>query len=168
MTLFKRRFHGKMLPSRCLVVFWGNSRGQDFELATFRAKMTEPELLSGLKWLVFFSDRNITPKGNPLDTLCATLEELMQYEQGERGLVCLQHKFGIEWADGTTETRTSTLVDPYGYSSLSGGVRGCTADSRWNWIRLDCWPPVLDLKSTTQSWRRWRKITTSTWLKKTV
>ena len=46
----------------------------------------------------------------------------MQYEEGERDMVALQHKFGIEWADGTTETRTSTLVDygePKGYSSMA-------------------------------------------------
>lgn len=34
-----------------------------------------------------FSDAKITPKGNPLDTLCATLEEKMQFEEGERDLV---------------------------------------------------------------------------------
>lgn len=46
----------------------------------------------------------------------------MQYEPGERDLVVLQHKFGIENKDGTTETRTSTLVDygdPNGYSSMA-------------------------------------------------
>lgn len=92
------------------------------ELATFKSEDDKTRILSGLKWLGLFSDKNITPKGNPLDTLCATLEELMQYEQGERDLVCLQHKFGIEWADGTTETRTSTLVDygdVNGYSSMA-------------------------------------------------
>ena len=92
------------------------------ELATFKSEDDKTRILSGLKWLGLFSDKNITPKGNPLDTLCATLEELMQYEQGERDLVCLQHKFGIEWADGTSETRTSTLVDygdVNGYSSMA-------------------------------------------------
>lgn len=29
----------------------------------------------------------ITPRGNPLDTLCATLEQKMQYAEGERDLV---------------------------------------------------------------------------------
>ncbi|GME91330.1 unnamed protein product [[Candida] boidinii] len=79
-------------------------------------------ILAGFKWLGLFSDNKITPRGNPLDTLCATLEELMQYGPNERDLVILQHKFGIEWADGTTETRTSTLVDygvPGGYSSMA-------------------------------------------------
>ena len=49
----------------------------------------------------------------------------MQYEEGERDLVVLQHKFGIENADGTTETRTSTLVDfgkVGGYSSMAATV----------------------------------------------
>ena len=91
-------------------------------LATFKSDDDRARIIAGLKWLGLFSDKKTTARGNPLDTLCATLEELMQYEEGERDLVCLQHKFGIEWADGTTETRTSTLVDygdPKGYSSMA-------------------------------------------------
>jgi len=42
----------------------------------------------------------VTPRGNPLDTLCATLEAKMQYGPNERDLVMLQHKFEIELADG--------------------------------------------------------------------
>ncbi|GCE98078.1 saccharopine dehydrogenase [Zygosaccharomyces mellis] len=82
-------------------------------------------ILAGFTWLGFFSDILITPKATPLDTLCARLEELMQYEEGERDLVVLQHKFGIEWADASTETRTSTLVDygkVGGYSSMAATV----------------------------------------------
>lgn len=92
------------------------------DLATFKDEADKTRIIAGLKWLGLFSDKETTPRGNPLDTLCATLEELMQYEEGERDLVCLQHKFGIEWADGTTETRTSTLVDygdVNGYSSMA-------------------------------------------------
>ena len=47
--------------------------------------------------------------GNLLDTLCARLESLMKYEQGERDLVMLQHKFVVEWAD-KTEVRNSFFV----------------------------------------------------------
>lgn len=92
------------------------------ELTKFKDEADRERILSGFKWLGLFSDKKITPKGNPLDTLCATLEELMQYEEGEKDLVILQHKFGIEWANGETETRTSTLVDvgdPNGYSSMA-------------------------------------------------
>lgn len=79
-------------------------------------------IISGLKWIGVFSDKPITPRGNPLDTLCATLEEKMQYEKDERDMVMLQHKFEIEHKDGSKETRTSTLADygdPKGYSSMA-------------------------------------------------
>lgn len=92
------------------------------ELTKFKDESDRERILAGMKWLGMFSSTPINPRGNPLDTLCATLEDLMQYEEGERDLVILQHKFGIEWADGKTETRTSTLVDygvPGGYSSMA-------------------------------------------------
>jgi saccharopine dehydrogenase-like NADP-dependent oxidoreductase len=43
----------------------------------------------------------------------------MQYEDGERDMVVLQHKFLVENADGSKETRTSTLFD-YGKPVGSG------------------------------------------------
>jgi saccharopine dehydrogenase (NADP+, L-glutamate forming) len=92
--------------------------------ATFSAVEGEKErILAGLRWIGLFSDEKITPRGNPLDTLCAALEKKMQYEAGERDLVMLQHKFEIVYPDGREETRTSTLVDygddKGGYSSMA-------------------------------------------------
>ena len=46
----------------------------------------------------------------------------MAYEDGERDLVFLQHRFEIEHKDGAKETRTSTLCDygdPKGYSAMA-------------------------------------------------
>ncbi|CCE65786.1 hypothetical protein TPHA_0M02120 [Tetrapisispora phaffii CBS 4417] len=94
-------------------------------LTQWKSDEDRERILNGFQWLGFFSTTPITPKGNALDTLCATLEELMQYTENERDMVVLQHKFGIEWADGTTETRTSTLVDygkVGGYSSMAATV----------------------------------------------
>ena len=95
-------------------------------LATWKSDEDRERILNGFGWLGFYSnDNKITPRGTPLDTLCATLEELMQYEEQERDLVVLQHKFGIEWADGSTETRTSTLVaygDSNRYSAMAATV----------------------------------------------
>ncbi|KAI9193279.1 Saccharopine dehydrogenase [Polychytrium aggregatum] len=65
-------------------------------------------IIHGIKWLGLLSSTPVTPRGNLLDTLCATLEQKMQYEEGERDMVMLQHKFGVELADGTKQTRTST------------------------------------------------------------
>ena len=91
-----------------------------------KAKFTDTEekerIMSGLRWVGIFSDEKIIPRGNPLDTLCATLEKKMQFEEGERDFVMLQHKFEIEHKDGKKETRTSTLVeygDPKGYSAMA-------------------------------------------------
>lgn len=91
----------------------------------FKSQEDRERILNGFQWLGLYSDTKITPRGNALDTLCATLEDLMQYEEGERDMVALQHKFEIEWADGTSETRTSTLIDygkPDGYSSMAATV----------------------------------------------
>jgi saccharopine dehydrogenase (NADP+, L-glutamate forming) len=79
-------------------------------------------ILSALKWIGLFSDEKISPRGNPLDTLCATLEKKMQFEEGERDFMMLQHKFEIEHKDGSKETRTSILCeygDPKGYSAMA-------------------------------------------------
>ncbi|PNS18612.1 Saccharopine dehydrogenase [Sphaceloma murrayae] len=79
-------------------------------------------IINGLKWLGLFGDDKIEPRGTPLDTLCATLEKKMQYEEGERDFVLLQHKFGITHANGAKEVRTSTLCeygDPKGYSAMA-------------------------------------------------
>ncbi|GAD99825.1 saccharopine dehydrogenase [Paecilomyces variotii No. 5] len=86
----------------------------------FKDNDEKDRIVAGLKWLGIFSDAKITPKGNPLDTLCATLEEKMNFEEGERDLVMLQHKFEIENKDGSRETRTSTLCE-YGAPTGSGG-----------------------------------------------
>ncbi|PNY24854.1 Saccharopine dehydrogenase [Tolypocladium capitatum] len=90
--------------------------------STFDSPEDKARILSGLHWIGIFSDEEITPRGNPLDTLCATLEKKMQFEEGERDMVLLQHKFGIEHKDGSRETRTSTLIeygDPKGYSAMA-------------------------------------------------
>ncbi|KJX99598.1 saccharopine dehydrogenase like protein [Zymoseptoria brevis] len=86
----------------------------------FRNNEDKERILAGLRWFGLFSDDKIEPRGTPLDCLCATLERKMQYTEGERDFVMLQHKFEIEWADGKKETRTSTLCD-YGEKEGSGG-----------------------------------------------
>ncbi|KAB5563199.1 putative saccharopine reductase [Coniochaeta sp. 2T2.1] len=114
------------------VVGAASSSQEDLEAAILkRATFASPEeqkrILGGLRWIGLFSDEQITPRGNPLDTLCATLEKKMEYEEGERDFVMLQHKFEIEHKDGSRETRTSTLCEygdptPQGYSAMAKTV----------------------------------------------
>ncbi|KAJ3340537.1 DNA topoisomerase 2 [Gonapodya sp. JEL0774] len=70
----------------------------------------QERVLHGFKWLGLFSDTPVKLQGNPLDTLCAVLEEKMEYGDGERDLVFLQHRFDCELKDGGKETRYSTGV----------------------------------------------------------
>ncbi|KAI0224513.1 saccharopine dehydrogenase (NADP+, L-glutamate-forming), partial [Massospora cicadina] len=84
-------------------------------------------LFRGLEWLGLLSPEVLASKraGNLLDTLCATLETKMAYQPGERDMVLLQHRFEITHADGSQETRTSTLLEygePYGYSAMARTV----------------------------------------------
>ena len=96
---------------------WGISSKTKFSDTTEKQR-----IMDGMKSLGLFSNNKITPRETALDTLCATLEQKMQYEEGERDMVLLQHKFEIENKDGSKETRTSTLVeygDPKGYSAMA-------------------------------------------------
>ncbi len=89
---------------------------------TFKNTEQKNQLLAGLKWLGLFSSEEIIPRGNPLDTLCATLEKKMQFGEGERDLVMLQHRFEVQMKDGTKQTRLSTLCEygnPSGYSAMA-------------------------------------------------
>lgn len=93
--------------------------------ASFASAEEKQRILGGLRWIGIFSDEKIIPRGNPLDTLCATLEKKMQFEENERDLVMLQHRFEIENKDGSRETRTSTLCEygePKGYSAMAKTV----------------------------------------------
>ncbi|KAK0449037.1 saccharopine dehydrogenase [Desarmillaria tabescens] len=92
-------------------------------LCTFPDESEATRIISGLRWIGLFSSEKVKPRaGNLLDTLCAQLEGLMKYEQGERDLVMLQHKFIVEWQDGKQETLTSTLEaygSPVGHSAMA-------------------------------------------------
>ncbi|RKO85906.1 Saccharopine dehydrogenase, partial [Blyttiomyces helicus] len=81
------------------------------KLVVEKAKLSGEDakrILHGLSWLGLFSPTHATLRANLLDTLCATLEEKMQYGPGERDMVMLQHKFEVQLKDGTLQTRTTT------------------------------------------------------------
>lgn len=89
--------------------------------AQFPNNDEKERILAGLRWIgLFSSTEKIDPRGTPLDCLCASLEKKMQYTEGERDFVMLQHKFFIEHKDGSKETRTSTMTE-YGEKEGSGG-----------------------------------------------
>ncbi|AMD20583.1 HDL161Wp [Eremothecium sinecaudum] len=107
-----------------------SSSKEDLEAAIdaklqFKNQEERQHFIGACEWIGFFSDIPISPRGTALDVLSARLETLMQYKEGERDMICLQHVFGIEWADGSTETRKSTMVtygEPNGYKTMATAV----------------------------------------------
>jgi saccharopine dehydrogenase (NADP+, L-glutamate forming) len=112
-------------------------------------------LLSGLRWIGLFSDEQTIPRGNALDTLCATLEKKMQYGPDERDLVMLQHKFEIENKDGSKETRTSTLCEygnPAGYSAMAKVCGPLLRDRHRNILTNCSWSVFLAVLLSSRFW----------------
>ncbi|KAI8182369.1 Saccharopine dehydrogenase [Colletotrichum sp. SAR 10_75] len=88
------------------------------ELCDFTSNAERKDIIEGLRWIGLFSDKPATLRGNLLDTLCAELEKLMSFQPGERDLVMLQHKFVVEWKDGSKVTGSLS----YGYSAMAKSV----------------------------------------------
>ena len=71
------------------------------ELCTFASSSERDEIISGLRWMRLFSSQTPRTHGNLLDTLSEHLATLCSFRPGERDLVILQHKFVVEWANGS-------------------------------------------------------------------
>lgn len=93
------------------------------EITQFSDVAEKTRIISGLRWIGLFSDEKVEIRaGNLLDTLCARLEKLMAYGEDERDLIMLQHKFVVEWKDGSEQVITSTLEAygvPGGHSAMA-------------------------------------------------
>ncbi|RYP32540.1 hypothetical protein DL767_005152 [Monosporascus sp. MG133] len=95
------------------------------ELCHFQNCEEREAVISGLRWVGLFSEKQAPVKGNLLDTLSAHLDEVCKFQPNERDLVMLQHKFVVDWPNGKTDTITSTmelLGEPGGYSGMSKSV----------------------------------------------
>jgi saccharopine dehydrogenase (NADP+, L-glutamate forming)/spermidine synthase len=86
----------------------------------------DSDIIQRLEWLGLLSDDAINvSKGSALDILGARMLEKLQYEEGERDMIILQHQFIASYADGKKEKITSTLIDygiPNGDSSMARTV----------------------------------------------
>ncbi len=95
-------------------------------VANFLKRDRSHNVLDRYEWLGLFEDRPIPlEKSTALDVVCTLFEEKLQYTPGERDMLVLQHKFGIEYAGGRKERIRSTLIDygiPHGDTSMSRTV----------------------------------------------
>jgi saccharopine dehydrogenase (NADP+, L-glutamate forming) len=82
-------------------------------------------VIRNLEWLGLLSDDPLPlQRGAPIDILTARMLEKMQYEEGERDMLVLQHEFVAETV-GRRQRITSTMIDfgvPHGDTSMSRTV----------------------------------------------
>ena len=84
------------------------------------------DVIQRLEWLGLLDEKPLPmEKGSALDVLGALMLEKLQFEEGERDMIVLEHTFEASYPDGKKEKITSTLVDfgiPGGDSSMSRTV----------------------------------------------
>ena len=95
-------------------------------LSTYLDIEESSDILSRLEWLDFLSDNPLPlTKGSALDILGAKMLEKLQYEEGERDMIILQHQFIASYPGDKKEKITSTLTDfgiPHGDTSMARTV----------------------------------------------
>jgi saccharopine dehydrogenase (NADP+, L-glutamate forming)/spermidine synthase len=84
------------------------------------------DVIQRLEWLGLLEENPLQiEKGSALDVLGALMLKKLQYEEGERDMIVLEHTFEASYPDGKKERITSTLVDygiPGGDSSMARTV----------------------------------------------
>ncbi len=96
-------------------------------VANYLSLAPEADLLERMEWLGLFGDEPIPgpARQSPLDVLADRLLLELPYEEGERDMILLQHRFKVEYREGGRGEIVSTLVDfgvPNGDSSMSRTV----------------------------------------------
>jgi saccharopine dehydrogenase (NADP+, L-glutamate forming)/spermidine synthase len=123
--------------------------------AAFAEKLNVPTdsfIFDRFEWLGLFSDEPLAvEQGGVIDILTARMLEKMPYETGERDMIILYHNFIAEYAGGTKEEITSTLIDygiPGGDSSMSRTVSlpaaiGARMVLEGKFAKPGVWVPVI-------------------------
>jgi len=96
------------------------------DLAAFLEVEEDSPVINNLEWLGLLSDDPLPlkKKGAPVDILTARMLEKMQYNEGERDMLILQHEFIAQYPDHG-ERITSTMIDfgiPHGDTSMARTV----------------------------------------------
>jgi hypothetical protein len=82
------------------------------EVYKFSDEKEADRIITGMDEFGLFSNAPATIKdGNVFDTLCHQLAQLLTFKPGERDLVMLQHKFVVEWSDGSKVSADISAVE---------------------------------------------------------
>ena len=95
-------------------------------LASYLQIERDSEIIDRLEWLGLLEDSPLSrTQASPLDIIGDRMLEKLQYEEGERDMIILQHTFEAAYPDGKKDRILSTLIDfgiPHGDSSMSRTV----------------------------------------------
>jgi saccharopine dehydrogenase-like NADP-dependent oxidoreductase len=84
------------------------------------------DIIMRLEWLGLLSEAPLPlEQGSALDILAAKMLEKLQYEEGERDMIILQHEFIASYPGDKKEKVTSALIDfgiPHGDTSMARTV----------------------------------------------
>jgi len=84
------------------------------------------EIIDRLEWLGLFEETPLSKSlASPLDIFGERMLEKLQYGEGERDMIILQHAFEARYSDDREEKIISTLIDygiPHGDSSMARTV----------------------------------------------
>jgi len=82
-------------------------------------------VIENLAWLGLFGSDPVPDCESKLDALSERMLAKLQYQEGEKDMLILRHRFEVENRDKSTQTITSTLIDygiPHGDSSMARTV----------------------------------------------
>lgn len=86
----------------------------------------DSDIVMRFEWLELFNDDPLPlTKGSALDVLGAKMLEKLQFEEGERDLIVLQHQFEASYPGDIKEKIISTLIDfgiPHGDTAMARTV----------------------------------------------
>ncbi|XP_033646696.1 alpha-aminoadipic semialdehyde synthase, mitochondrial-like isoform X1 [Asterias rubens] len=82
----------------------------------------DEERLDAILKLGLLSETIVNKQGSIFETLSAYLSHTQSYENGERDLVIMKHRIGVEWPDKITSTEEISMTvygDAYGHSAMA-------------------------------------------------
>ncbi len=98
------------------------------DVATHLDLTPDSDPIKNLEWLGLFDETPIEGTGptiSPLDLMTKVMLERMQYADGERDMIILEHHFTANYPEGNSEKITSTLTafgEPNGDSAMARTV----------------------------------------------
>ncbi|CAI8015134.1 Alpha-aminoadipic semialdehyde synthase, mitochondrial, partial [Geodia barretti] len=105
-----------------ILISQSDVRTPDLRSSVLETVGGDQNVLTAIEGLGLLTDAPAPLRGTPIDTLCAHLQERLQYQPGERDAIFMRETFTIQWPNRTKEQRWIDLVEygnPDGYTAMA-------------------------------------------------